>query len=189
MTSHNSLKLNLGCGMNYIDGYVNVDKFGIPDIFHNLEDFPWPWRDNSVSEIIANHVMEHLGKSTEEYFRIIKEIYRICKNNAKIFIAVPHPRHDTFINDPTHIRIITPESLKLFSKKKNHEWIEKKYSNSLLALSLDVDFEIISVNFVPDAYWQQKIETKEVKKTELFQIMKQYNNVIIEIHLVLRVIK
>ena len=55
------LKLNLGCGNNKYDGFLNVDKFGEPDIKWDLEKFPWPWEDNSVDEIRIIHVLEHLG--------------------------------------------------------------------------------------------------------------------------------
>jgi hypothetical protein len=47
----NGLRLNLGCGMNRLDGYVNVDRQGEPDLRHDLDVIPWPWPDDSVSEI------------------------------------------------------------------------------------------------------------------------------------------
>jgi predicted SAM-dependent methyltransferase len=55
------LRLNLGCGMRRLDGFVNVDKFGEPELRHDLETFPWPWPDDSVVEVLLNHVLEHLG--------------------------------------------------------------------------------------------------------------------------------
>ena len=53
------LRLNLGCGMNHIEGFLNVDRFGEPDLRHDLEVFPWPWPDDSVCEIMLEHVLEH----------------------------------------------------------------------------------------------------------------------------------
>jgi predicted SAM-dependent methyltransferase len=61
-----------------------------------------------------NHVLEHLGRDTEIYFGIIKEIYRVIIPDGKVIIVAPHPRHDDFINDPTHIRMITPEHMTPF---------------------------------------------------------------------------
>ena len=115
-----TLKLNLGCGEKRIPGYINVDKYGSPDIKHDLESFPWPWETNSVSEILLIHVLEHLGKDVEIYFGIFKEMYRICTHGAKIKIIVPHFRHQFFYDDPTHVRVVTPLGLQLFSQKLNN---------------------------------------------------------------------
>jgi hypothetical protein len=184
-----ALKLNLGCGEHHKDGYINVDKYGNPDVLLDLETFPWPWEDNSVQEVELNHVLEHLGESAAVYFRIIKELYRICKAGARIHIGVPHPRHDDFLNDPTHVRIVTPDGLLLFSKSKNREWIDGGYANSPLGIYLDVDFEIESVNYTLDPVWAERLNRKEITEEYIAQAFRNFNNVVKEIRMVLRVVK
>jgi predicted SAM-dependent methyltransferase len=103
------MKLNLGCGDSKFAGYCNVDKYGEPDLRWDLERFPWPWADDSVEEVAMSHSLEHIGQSAETFIGVIKELYRVCRDQAKIVLRVPHPRHDNFLNDPTHLRAITPE--------------------------------------------------------------------------------
>ena len=88
------MKLNLGCGYNKFDGYVNVDHDSLcqPDIVADLED-RLPFEDNSVDEIIMYHVLEHLGQDVKTYFSIWKELYRILKNDGELKITVPHWNH------------------------------------------------------------------------------------------------
>ena len=181
------LRLNLGCGEDHKPGYINVDKYGNPDIFHHLEKFPWPWEDESVEEVLMKHILEHLGESTDDYLGIIKELYRVCVGGAAINIIVPHPRHDDFLDDPTHVRIVTPAGLSLFSKSKNAEWIGKGFSNSLLGLYLDVDFEIIGVDYVFDPVWAEILNDKD--DMFIYQAVKRYNNVIRETLINIKVIK
>ena len=183
------IKLNLGCGINHKEGYINVDKYGEPEIQHDLELFPRPWKDSSVSEIILHHVLEHLGQDTEVYLNIIKEIYRICKDQAVIHIAVPHPRHDDFINDPTHVRAITLDSIGLFSKKNNEMWVKGNYANSPLGIYLGVDFEITNYSLIPDPHWAQLLREKKISVEEITDASRKYNNVTKEIRMVVKAIK
>ena len=183
------IKLNLGCGEKRFSDYINVDKFGTPDIKHDLESFPWPWETNSVSEISLIHVLEHLGKETEVYFGIFKEMYRVCKHGAKIRIVVPHFRHQFFYDDPTHVRIVTPFGLKLFSKKLNKIWVEKGGSNTPLGLYLNIDFELKNIEILPSKDWYRLHPEQNVDLNLLQQESSIYNNLIEQYDMILEVIK
>jgi glycosyltransferase involved in cell wall biosynthesis len=183
------LKLNLGCGENYLEGFVSVDKFGNPDVKCDLEVFPWQWADNSVSEVYLNHILEYLGATADIYFKIFKELYRICLPNARIQIKVPHPRHDDFINDPRHIRVVTPEGLQLFSLARNREWIAANASNSPLGIHLGVDFELVLWSYELEEPWRSQYICGKIGATEIMQMLKQFNNVAKQIEMELRVIK
>tara|TARA_B100000214_G_C23816528_1_gene557595 strand:+ start:26 stop:589 length:564 start_codon:yes stop_codon:yes gene_type:complete len=185
----NDLKLNLGCGEKRLAGYINVDKFGSPDIKHNLESFPWPWESNSVSEIQLIHVLEHLGKDVDIYFGIFKEMYRICINGAIIRIVVPHFRHQFFYDDPTHVRVVTPFGLRLFSKKLNKFWVENGSSNSPLGIYLDIDFEIRKIQLKASEDWFRLHPNENVDIKLLQQESNIYNNLIEQYDMLLEVVK
>lgn len=183
------LKLNLGCGETRPAGYVNVDKHGNPDVLHDLETFPWPWDDNSVSEVMMFHVLEHLGETTKIYQSIIQELYRICEADAKILIAVPHHRHDNFYSDPTHVRAITPLGLSLLSQRANRQWIAEGIANSPLGIYWEVDFELEQTSFTPSQIWRNRY-AKQVGNVELLvRESRVYNNLIEQVDMTLRVIK
>lgn len=185
------MKLNLGCGNNKKDGYINVDKYEAcgPDQQVDLEQFPWPWPDGSVEEIMLNHVLEHLGATTETYFGIIRELYRVSVDRALIKITVPHPRHDSFIHDPTHVRVITPQGLELFSRKLNADWAKNGTASSPLGLYLGVDFEIEKVDMVPAEPWRTRFKQGKISSDELMGAARQFNNVMQEISILWRAVK
>ena len=183
------MKLNLGCGNDFKEGYVNVDKYGTPDIQHDLEIFPWPWEDSSVTEIVLSHVLEHLGQNTQIYLRLIQELYRVCKDQGLLHITVPHPRHENFINDPTHVRMITPEGIALFSKKYNEQSVNAGHSNSPLGIYLDVDLEVTDISMTLDPLWEKERKEKQLSQSQILSASKQYNNVITEIYMAVKIIK
>lgn len=84
------MKLNLGSGERHLrEGYTNVDKHPSTntDIVHDLEVFPYPFGDNSIDEVYMRCVLEHIDSN--KTLKVIEEIYRICKDNAKVVIVVP----------------------------------------------------------------------------------------------------
>lgn len=183
------LKLNLGCGASRLPGFVNVDKFGDPDVRHDLEVFPWPWETSSVGEVVLSHVLEHLGQTTDVYLGVIRELYRVCAPDATIHVVVPHPRHDDFLTDPTHVRAVTPGGLAMFSKRLNRVWQEGGFSNTTLGLYLDVDLEIMGVTPVYDEPWASRLAAGEIDQAELDRAARMYNNVVKQYAMGLRVVK
>jgi len=83
------IKLNLGCGKDKRNGYIDIDADPKtkPDFVLNLTQ-KLPYSDNSVSEIIMQDVLEHLTK--EEGARLLKECGRVLISSGKITIRVPN---------------------------------------------------------------------------------------------------
>src|ERR1700761_761055 len=185
------LKLNIGCGLNKQPGYLNLDKSGAakPDQVMDAEAFPWPFADGSVDEVLFNHSLEHMGADADVFLKLMQELYRVCRPGAVVQINVPHPRHDDFINDPTHVRAITPAMLALFSKRQCQAWAEQGGANSQFAVYLDVDFEVRRVQPVLDPIYQQAMDAKMITDAQLRQLEHSSLNVIREYRITLETIK
>jgi hypothetical protein len=173
------MKLNMGCGHNKMPGYVNVDVSSAcaPDIVCDLETLPWPWDDDSADAVCFNHSLEHLGQSPHDFLGMMKELYRVCRNGAVIEINVPHPRHDNFINDPTHVRVITPDLLSLFDRKRNDEWQRAGVANTPLAHYLDVDFSVERVQIVLSEPYHTQYNERQLPDEALQSMLRDLNNV------------
>lgn len=78
------MKIDLGCGKFKTDGLIGIDIMPHKnvDIVHDLDQIPYPFKNNSVSYIQANHILEHLPN----FIKTVEELYRICKNSAIIEI-------------------------------------------------------------------------------------------------------
>lgn len=183
------LRLNVGCGQNKLEGYVNVDKAHDPDVVCDLEQFPWPWETSSVDEIRAHHILEHLGQDHKTFVGVMKEMYRVCKGGAVLDIVVPHPRHDDFMNDPTHVRPITLNVMALFSKSWNRKWVEDGSANTKLALEHDIDFEPKEEALQLEPHIQAAFEQGRITPEGLTQLIKERNNIVKAIHLKLECVK
>jgi len=117
------MKINLGSGYKRIDGFLNVDDDPLvePDFLVDIEASKLPFKDNSVEEVRAHHILEHIGAG---FIPLMQEIYRVCKHGAILDIVVPHHFHDNFYSDPTHKRPITVGGMFMFCQKTNKEHIE-----------------------------------------------------------------
>lgn len=180
------MKLNIGSGSKRYPGYINVDADAgsNPDYVVDLETDKLPFNDSSVDHILAHHVLEHLG---DGFFHCIREMYRVCKDGAIIDVRVPHPRHDTFLIDPTHKRPIYPHTLDMFSKTRNKRDIDAGGCETPIGFINDVDLVVIGHQFVLDDYWLPKFQ--QMSEQECEHIARSLNNVILEIGIQLKVVK
>lgn len=167
------MKLNLGCGSDRREGYVNcdVEPRCSPDQVVNVEGV-WPFEDGAVTEIMARHVLEHL-QDIRVFFR---EAYRVMAPGALMHIAVPHHRSEGFAGDFTHVRIVTRAALDLLSREKCAEFAAKGWPNTPLAIYWEVDFEVTGVSFDLMSPWRDRGLTGR----NLEEAILGFNNVIDE---------
>ena len=111
---------------------------------------------------------------------MMQELYRVCRNGAEILIDVPHPRHDDFLNDPTHVRIITPQLLTLFDRRLNDQWRAMGAANSPLAHYLGVDFAVVSYDLVLSEPYATQYADGLLGKDEVDVMGRELNNFIRE---------
>ena len=180
------MKLNLGSGYSKIPGYltVDIDPNVNPDYLLNLELDILPLNDNSVDEILAFHVLEHIGSG---FFKLMQEMYRVCKDQSKIFIKVPYHRSDMFSGDLGHVRAVTGAQFSQFSKKNNKDAIDSNGGSSYYALQLSVDFELVDTIWIPFPDWEIKFKTMTKEERDFAKL--HYWNVYSEEHILLKVIK
>jgi ubiquinone/menaquinone biosynthesis C-methylase UbiE len=86
MQTDGTLKLNIGAGLTFIPGFVNIDVTDKGDICLDLNHERFPFDDNSVDLIFTNHTIEHLDK----YLHAIGEIHRVLKHGGELLVGVPY---------------------------------------------------------------------------------------------------
>src|SRR3989344_8190687 len=116
-------KLNLGAGKDIKKDFINLDSLQLPgiDVVHNLDYFPYPFKDNTFSYIYCDNVLEHL----KELIRVMEDLHRICKNDAEIEIIVPYFASFNAYKDPTHKTFFTFETFEYFTDDHNYNFYTK----------------------------------------------------------------
>lgn len=99
------MQLNLGCGSKPLEGFVNVDIAPIDgvDVVMDLDTFPWPWEDQSVSFIKAMDIFEHVS----EPVMFMRESWRVLKPGGILDLHVSYWKSENAYTDPTHKRFCT----------------------------------------------------------------------------------
>ena len=88
MNTHDSRKLHVGCGGNYLENWLNTDL--VPDsksIAQLDAGKPFPLPNAGFDYVYNDHVFEHL--SFFQQLNFLNESYRILKPGGKIRIATP----------------------------------------------------------------------------------------------------
>jgi len=130
------------------------------DVVWDLNELPWPFEDNSFSELHAYEVLEHLGAQgdAKSFFAHFGEIYRILEPNG--YLCGSCPRYDSLWawSDPSHRRVISEGSFTFLD--------QTQYALQVGKTSM-TDFRSI---------WKGDFETESLEKTsdQLYFLLKTH---------------
>jgi SAM-dependent methyltransferase len=108
-------KLNIGSGRIRYAGFINIDCKQIidgngnktVDVIMDIEKDKLPYSDNSIDEIIAESLLEHLG---DGFIFFMNECWRVLKPTGNMWGTVPPFGTNGAIRDITHKRFFVKES-------------------------------------------------------------------------------
>lgn len=168
------MKLHIGCGKNYIEGWINADlKSKAADIEFDARE-KLPYEDNTVSYIFNEHFIEHITQAEGFYF--LSECYRILKPKGILRISTPNLWHCVEIYTRGHIHeswADTPcEFLNGAMRKWGHQFVYD--SNQLASALVKVGFK----NVYPCLYRKsndvnlESLESREFNNELIFEALK-----------------
>ena len=110
-------RLNIGCGRNILEGWVNVDSAALPGVdlvcdLERLRETPINLPDETVERFLLSHVIEHIRDS----LGLMQELWRLATPSAIAVIRAPHGGSDDAWEDPTHVRPYFLNSFGYFSQ-------------------------------------------------------------------------
>lgn len=91
------MRINLGCSDRHLPGYVNVDIVQPADVIADLSS-RWPWEDDSIDEIVAHDIIEHLPYKIST----MNEAWRVLKPGGLFDVLVPTTDGRGAWQDPDH---------------------------------------------------------------------------------------
>jgi SAM-dependent methyltransferase len=131
-------RLHLGCGHEILSGWVNHDIAPLPgvDIVHDLDQYPWPFEDESFDQVRLYHVLEHLA----EPMRAIEELHRITKPGGLVEVRVPYWNSQDWASDPTHKSRFNEYTFDFFDPSRRHGRTRPYYSKAKFSIRSQVSW-------------------------------------------------
>lgn len=178
---HNQLlRVELACGQQKQEGYIGVDRENIEgvDIVHDLEQYPWPFEDDSVYEFFTSHYVEHIPiiRTYDSEYGLVKfmeEVWRCLMPGGLIKIVAPYYTSIRAWQDPTHTRAITDITFHYFCREFQDMTKVGHYLGKC-------NFELISRTYVLNKEWEPRGDEARAWAT------KHYWNVVDDIIFVFR---
>lgn len=121
------MKLNLGCGRDKMEGWVNLDREArvepdvvfdlnnlqlINEIKQNQERLILPFLANTFDEMLMSHLIEHLPNP----LAVMEELWRVAKPGCLFTLRLPYGGSDSAFEDPQHCRQYFLQSFEYFSQ-------------------------------------------------------------------------
>jgi len=133
--------LDVGCGRKKIEGSVGIDMVELPgvDIVHDLNVFPWPFKDGIFDEIYMFDSIEHLNDTT----KVMEESHRLLKVGGKLYIRTCYWNHKHAFSDPTHVTYFTEVTWDFFTGKRNRHYTTALFRMEKMEYTYDYGLKMV----------------------------------------------
>lgn len=173
------LKINLGNSSCQFEGFVNSAEFFAqqrPDSTEQsstvlngaeLNTFPWPLADNSVSSAKLIYTLElpHDNKSTLD---LMMELYRVCADGALVEIRAHTPTFLRALDFPLPFNIITERTMRFFDRAYRDQLQANPATQFLVPTKsdgspLDVNFKLLKGELTLTPAFLSRLQNQEFK--------------------------
>lgn len=115
------MKLNIGCGRDYKDDWVNTDisRETKADYYFDISKEKFPFDDNSADEIYCSGVLEQILEN-KDLIHAMNECHRVLQNGCIMTVIVPNAKYSIAHQDPMDIRKFTIPTFNYFIEGDRH---------------------------------------------------------------------
>ena len=92
LASRRNCRVNIGCGKNPIEGWINLDLVSYPGVYFWDCRSELPFSDSAVTAIYSEHFFEHLDAETETRV-FLRECLRCLQSKGVLRLVVPDVGH------------------------------------------------------------------------------------------------
>lgn len=153
------MKLNLGCGVTHMDGYINADFTPISGYTDTVFDAqaPWPFPADSFEDVHASHMFEHLSN----YRGFLDAAWEATQEGGTIRLRMPYGDNACAWMDVTHVRPWYPLSFVCFQPgyhdvSRNGQYKEEQRCFEVTQCLVVVNEKLVKLRrFRRHAWWRK----------------------------------
>ena len=115
--------LDIGCGNHKWPGSIGLDIVPLAgvDIVHDLNQFPYPFSNDTFDLVRVIHVIEHI----QSIPKTMEEIHRITRHGGEVIIETPHYTDISSWQDPSHLWHLSTRSFHFFGAEHASSYYSK----------------------------------------------------------------
>ncbi len=117
-------RLNLGCGRDQRDGYVNLDLVSLPgaDVVARLGPVPLPFKHAAFGVVVCRDILEHVDVAPA-----MRDLHRVTAPGGCVVVSAVHFTSRNLYVDPTHVRGFSVRTFEFFAGGDDREWRRPYY--------------------------------------------------------------